>query len=79
MTLNLQIPEVADLRPKITVFGVGGAGCNAVNNMIEKNLDGVDFIVAIQMLRHCNYQKHQLEYSWVKKLLRVSALVRNQQ
>ena len=46
MTLNLQIPEVADLRPKITVFGVGGAGCNAVNNMIEKNLDGVDFIVA---------------------------------
>ncbi|PIB24221.1 cell division protein FtsZ [Amylibacter kogurei] len=46
MTLNLQIPEVADLRPKITVFGVGGAGCNAVNNMIEKNLEGVDFIVA---------------------------------
>lgn len=46
MTLNLQIPEVADLRPKITVFGVGGAGCNAVNNMIDKNLDGVDFIVA---------------------------------
>ena len=46
MTLNLQIPEAADLRPKITVFGVGGAGCNAVNNMIEKNLDGVDFIVA---------------------------------
>jgi cell division protein FtsZ len=46
MTLNLQIPEVADLRPKITVFGVGGAGCNAVNNMIDMKLDGVDFIVA---------------------------------
>ena len=46
MTLNLKIPEVADLRPKITVFGVGGAGCNAVNNMIDKNLEGVDFIVA---------------------------------
>lgn len=46
MTLNLQIPEVADLSPKITVFGVGGAGCNAVNNMIAQNLEGVDFIVA---------------------------------
>ncbi|GLQ34862.1 cell division protein FtsZ [Amylibacter marinus] len=46
MTLNLQMPEVADLCPKITVFGVGGAGCNAVNNMIDKNLAGVDFLVA---------------------------------
>ena len=46
MTLNLQIPEMSDLRPKITVFGVGGAGCNAVNNMIDQNLEGVDFIVA---------------------------------
>ena len=46
MTLNLQMPEVADLRPRITVFGVGGAGCNAVNNMIAKELEGVDFVVA---------------------------------
>ena len=46
MTLNLQMPEVADLRPRITVFGVGGAGCNAVNNMIAKQLEGVDFVVA---------------------------------
>ncbi|MEM7241202.1 MAG: cell division protein FtsZ [Pseudomonadota bacterium] len=46
MTLNLQIPEVADLRPRITVFGVGGAGCNAVNNMITKQLEGVEFVVA---------------------------------
>jgi len=34
------------LRPKITVFGVGGAGGNAVNNMIRSNLEGVDFVVA---------------------------------
>ncbi|MDR1983004.1 MAG: cell division protein FtsZ [Holosporaceae bacterium] len=34
------------LKPKITVFGVGGAGGNAVNNMIRSNLEGVDFIVA---------------------------------
>jgi len=46
MTLNLTIPEHDELKPKITVFGVGGAGGNAVNNMIEKRLDGVDFVVA---------------------------------
>ena len=46
MTLNIQIPESSDLRPKIIVFGVGGAGCNAVNNMIDKELEGVEFLVA---------------------------------
>lgn len=46
MTLNLRMPEQAELKPRITVFGVGGAGGNAVNNMIEKELDGVEFVVA---------------------------------
>ena len=46
MTLNLMMPEQNDLKPRITVFGVGGAGGNAVNNMIEKELDGVEFVVA---------------------------------
>ena len=46
MTLNLRVPQVADLKPRITVFGVGGAGGNAVNNMIEQALDGVEFVVA---------------------------------
>ncbi|MEM8959609.1 MAG: cell division protein FtsZ, partial [Pseudomonadota bacterium] len=46
MTLNLIVPEHEELTPKITVFGVGGAGGNAVNNMIEKQLDGVEFVVA---------------------------------
>ncbi len=46
MTLNLSIPGQEDLKPRITVFGVGGAGGNAVNNMIEKELDGVEFVVA---------------------------------
>ena len=46
MTLTLSMPGQADLKPRITVFGVGGAGGNAVNNMIEKELDGVDFVVA---------------------------------
>jgi cell division protein FtsZ len=46
MTLNLSMPGQEELKPRITVFGVGGAGGNAVNNMIEKQLEGVDFVVA---------------------------------
>jgi len=46
MALNLQIPEKNDLRPRITVFGIGGAGGNAINNMIEKELEGAEFVVA---------------------------------
>ncbi|MEM1234222.1 MAG: cell division protein FtsZ [Pseudomonadota bacterium] len=46
MTLNLSMPGQDDLKPRITVFGVGGAGGNAVDNMIEKALDGVDFVIA---------------------------------
>ncbi|MCF6343398.1 MAG: cell division protein FtsZ [Devosiaceae bacterium] len=46
MTINLQIPDVQELKPRITVFGVGGAGGNAVNNMINSGLQGVEFVVA---------------------------------
>ena len=47
MTINLTVPQtMQELRPRITVVGVGGAGCNAVNNMINANLEGVDFLVA---------------------------------
>lgn len=47
MTINLHLPSQIDtLRPKITVIGVGGAGGNAVNNMIASNLEGVDFVIA---------------------------------
>ena len=46
MSLNLMMNDDDELRPRITVFGVGGAGGNAVNNMIEKQLDGVTFVVA---------------------------------
>ena len=41
-----QVTEQFDLKPKINVIGVGGAGGNAVNNMITLNLEGVDFVVA---------------------------------
>ena len=47
MTINISIQDVVDnLHPKITVLGVGGSGGNAVNNMINANLEGVDFLIA---------------------------------
>ena len=46
MTLNLSVPGQNDLRPRISVFGIGGAGGNAVNNMIEKKLEGAEFVAA---------------------------------
>jgi cell division protein FtsZ len=46
MSIKLQLPKLTDLRPRLTVIGVGGAGCNAVNNMIAAGLTGVDFVVA---------------------------------
>jgi cell division protein FtsZ len=46
MSINLKIPDIRELKPRITVFGVGGAGGNAVNNMINAGLQGVDFVVA---------------------------------
>jgi cell division protein FtsZ len=46
MTINLKVPDIRELKPRITVFGVGGAGGNAVNNMIAAGLQGVDFVVA---------------------------------
>ena len=47
MTINISLQDVAqNLHPKITVLGVGGSGGNAVNNMINANLEGVDFLIA---------------------------------
>src|SRR3974390_2495610 len=46
MSINLKAPELRELKPRIIVCGVGGAGGNAVNNMIVSGLSGVDFIVA---------------------------------
>jgi cell division protein FtsZ len=46
MTINLKVPDIRELKPRITVMGVGGAGGNAVNNMISAGLQGVEFVVA---------------------------------
>ena len=46
MTINLQKPDIEELKPRITVFGVGGGGGNAVQHMVSADIDGVDFICA---------------------------------
>ncbi len=46
MSIKLHLPNMTELTPRITVIGVGGAGGNAINNMIAQGLDGVDFIAA---------------------------------
>ena len=65
MTLNLSMPTAAfELKPKITVVGVGGAGGNAVNNMIKQNLEGVEFIV-------CNTDAQALSQSLCQRRIQL--------
>ena len=44
MTINVNVPELRELKPRILVLGVGGAGGNAINGMIEAGLQGVEFV-----------------------------------
>lgn len=60
MGINLSVPDQTELKPKILVLGVGGAGGNAVNNMINAELQGVDFVVAntdAQALKHSSAER----------------------
>ena len=43
MTINFRAPDIKELKPRILVIGVGGAGGNAINEMIESGLEGVEF------------------------------------
>ena len=59
MAIRISIPENQELKPRIIVFGIGGAGGNAVNNMMLKNLEGAEFIAAntdAQALQQSNAQ-----------------------
>jgi cell division protein FtsZ len=64
MSLNLKLPEKTVIKPQITVFGVGGAGGNATNNMIRKNLQGANFVVA-------NTDAQALEYAESEKRIQL--------
>ncbi|HEY0236255.1 MAG TPA: cell division protein FtsZ [Afipia sp.] len=68
MTINLKSPEISELKPRITVFGVGGAGGNAVNNMITAGLQGVDFVVA-------NTDAQALTMSKAERLVQMGTVV----
>ena len=55
MTINFKTPEIQELRPRLLVMGVGGAGGNAINEMIENGMEGVEFIAVntdAQDLKH---------------------------
>ena len=60
MAINLKAPDFTEVKPRILVFGVGGAGGNAINNMVASKLEGVEFIVAntdAQALAHSKAQR----------------------
>ncbi|MFC5585095.1 cell division protein FtsZ [Nitratireductor kimnyeongensis] len=59
-------PEISEMRPKITIVGVGGGGGNAVNNMIAQSLQGVDFIAA-------NTDAQALTMSKAERLIQLGA------
>ena len=68
MTINLQMPDIKELKPKITVFGIGGAGGNAVNNMIRSGLIGCEFVVA-------NTDSQALSSSKAERLIQMGVAV----
>ena len=60
MSIQLSAPRATELKPRIVVFGVGGAGGNAVNNMIEAGLEGVEFVVANTDAQSLSFSKTPL-------------------
>ncbi len=68
MAINLSAPRATELKPRIVVFGVGGAGGNAVNNMITSGLEGVEFVVA-------NTDAQQLQFSKTDRRIQLGASV----
>src|SRR3984957_4624354 len=68
MTFKVFAPQTKELKPRIVVFGVGGAGGNAVNNMIEAGLEGVEFVVA-------NTDAQQLAFSKTERRIQLGVTV----
>jgi cell division protein FtsZ len=66
--MKIGVPEKTELRPRITVLGVGGAGGNAVNNMIASKLEGVEFLVA-------NTDAQALAQSKAERCLQIGPMV----
>lgn len=68
MAISLTAPRATELKPRIVVFGIGGAGGNAVNNMIEAGLEGVEFVVG-------NTDAQQLQFSKTDRRIQLGVQV----
>jgi cell division protein FtsZ len=68
MAISLTAPRATELKPRIVVFGIGGAGGNAVNNMIEAGLEGVEFVVA-------NTDAQQLQFAKTERRIQLGVQV----
>ena len=68
MTINLSMPVTHELRPRITVIGVGGAGSNAVNNMITSHLEGVEFVA-------CNTDAQSLHHALTERRVQLGSSI----
>jgi cell division protein FtsZ len=68
MAIHLSAPKTTELKPRIVVFGIGGAGGNAVNNMIEAGLEGVEFVVA-------NTDAQQLQFAKTDRRIQLGVQV----
>jgi cell division protein FtsZ len=68
MAIHLSAPRATELKPRIVVFGVGGAGGNAVNNMIDAGLEGVEFVVA-------NTDAQQLQFAKTDRRIQLGMTV----
>ena len=61
MTINFKTPEIKELQPRLLVMGVGGAGGNAVNEMIENGMQGVEFIAVNTDAQDLKHSKAKLK------------------
>ena len=68
MTISLSAPRATELKPRIVVFGIGGAGGNAVNNMIDAGLLGVEFVVG-------NTDAQQLQFAKTERRIQLGVQV----
>ena len=64
MTINFKTPEIRELQPRLLVMGVGGAGGNAINEMIENGMQGVEFIAV-------NTDAQDLKHSTAKSKIQI--------
>ena len=78
MTINFKTPDIRELKPRILVLGVGGAGGNAINGMIDSGLQGVEFIAVntdAQDLKHSKAKQNSNWFEFNKRFRAGSKLI----